>query len=96
MRTGLTDEEFDEIYTLLEQRQPPVRRGRQLPELKVRLITLLQWIHHGQTFVKLGSSMGLTRSCIQSMITSTWNDLTTVLCEAYIPKLPRDYTSTSS
>ena len=94
VRTGLTNEEFDEIYALLEQRQAPIRRGRQLPELKIRLVALLQWIHHGQTFVKLGNSMGLTHSCIQSMITSIWNDMTTMLCEAYIPRLPRDYTST--
>lgn len=94
VRTGLTDEEFFEVLDLLEQQPEAIRRGRPLLELRIRLVILLQWIYHGQTFKKLGQSIGLTHCCVQTSITSIWNPLTTILFGAYIPATPLGYTST--
>ena len=94
VRTGLTDEEFFEVLDLLEQQPEVIRRGRPLLELRIRLVILLQWVYHGQTFKKLGQSIGLTHSCVQTSITSIWNPLTTILFGAHIPATPLGYTST--
>ena len=96
VRTGFTEEEFDELYDILAQRQVQVKRGRKLMDLKTRLVVLLQWIYHGQTFEKLGKSMGLSHSCVQTSITSIWNDFTVAVFDNYVPKSPNEYKSTRS
>ena len=91
VRTGLTEREFEEVLRLLEQQQEPIKRGRHLLEKKIRLVILLQWLHHGQTFKQIGESMDLTHSCVQTAIASIWDPLTTVLFETYIPPTPYSY-----
>ncbi len=91
IRTGLTEHEFEEVLELLERQQEPIKRGRHLLEKRIRLVILLQWLHHGQTFKKLGESMDLTHSCVQTAIASIWDPLTSVLFETYVPANPYSY-----
>ena len=64
--------------------------------LKTRLVILLQWIYHGQTFEGLGKSMGLSHSCVQTSITSIWGDFTIAVFDNYVLSSPKEYKSTRS
>lgn len=67
-------------------------KGGALLETKILFIVLLQWIYHSQSFRKLSQSIGLTHSCTQTLITSTWNPITAIPFETYIPATPLSYT----
>ena len=64
--------------------------------LKTRLVILLQWIYHGQTFERLGKSMELSHSCVQTSITPIWDDLKISVFDNYVPSSPKEYKSTRS
>ena len=47
VRTGLTKNEFERVYNILEAVPETVKRGRKLLDLEVRLVILLQWLRYG-------------------------------------------------
>ena len=85
VRTGLSEDEFHHVLSLLEESPEAVKRGKRLLDLEVRLVIILQWIHHSQTFDKLASSIGLTNSRVQTAITSLWDKLADVLMKDQVP-----------
>lgn len=91
IRTGLTRGEFDNLLELLSKEPREVKRGMKLLSLEVRLVIILQWLHFGETFAKLGNSFKLDPGVIQTCISDLWNPLEKVLVENYLPKDPRAY-----
>ena len=91
VRTGLSKNEFERVYNILEAVPETVKRGRKLLDLEVRLVILLQWLRYGQTFVYLGKSFSLKSARIQSCISSIWNNLANALFDTFIPKRPLGY-----
>ena len=85
VRTGLSNTEFEYVVNLLERHPESLKRGRKLLELQVRLVIVLQWLHHGTTFQLIAESLGLTSSCVQTSITSLWNPLATALMKTSFP-----------
>ena len=49
VRTGLTEEEFVYVLSLLEKHPEGLKRGRKLLDLDIRLVILLEWLRHGET-----------------------------------------------
>ena len=77
--TGLTNEQFSHILSLFDEHPEQIKRGTKLMDLNIRLVILLQWIHHGQTYELLGASFGLTSSRVQTAISSLWDKLAEIL-----------------
>ena len=50
IRTGLAQEEFEYILDLLRKLPEPVRRGRKLLDLDIRLVMFMQWMKFGQRY----------------------------------------------
>ena len=55
-RTGLTVDEFNYILELLKLVPEPIKRGRKLLDLDIRLVIFMQWICHGSTYEYLKNS----------------------------------------
>ena len=62
VRTGLSKSQFEYILGLLETHGEAIKRGRKLLDIKLRLIILLEWLRHGETYDELASSFGLSNS----------------------------------
>ena len=85
VRTGLTEQEFYYVLSLLQEEPQPIRRGREPLDLDIRLVVFLQWVRTGYSYKAMEESFGLHRCRIQSIIT--------VLRRNLLPKNPRDYHS---
>ena len=93
VRTGLTEQEFYYVLSLLQEEPQPIRRGRELLDLDIRLVVFLQWLRTGYSYKAMGESFGLHRCRIQSIITDLWTPLITALRRNLLPRSPRDYHS---
>ena len=93
VRTGLSKSQFEYILGLLETHGEAIKRGRKLLDIKLRLIILLEWLRHGETYDELAFSFGLSNSRIQTSITSIWDPLEEVLMRDVIPSKPLEYES---
>lgn len=93
VRTGLLEEEFNELLELLRAEPEQIKRGPKLWDLDLRLVIILQWIQLGQTYDELAFFFRTTASRIQTAITSLWDPLAKVLVENYIPLSPLEYRS---
>ena len=91
VRTGLTEEQFGYVLSLLQEVPEQIRRGRELLDLDIRLVVFLQWLRFGQTYATLGESFKLHRCRVQSIITDLWTPIMNVLQQHLIPKKPQDY-----
>ena len=81
------------MLSLLEKHPEGLKRGRKLLDLDVRLVILLEWLRHGETYKELALSFNITNSQTQTSITSLWNSLSQALFEDIIPKNPLGYES---
>lgn len=96
VRTGLLEEEFNELLDHLREEGEPIKRGPRLWNLDLRLVIILQWLQLGQTYEELAFFFGTTACRVQTAITSLWDLLAKVVMEYYIPKHPLDYEPTRS
>ena len=96
IRTGLTEEEFGLILGLLEEEQAPIRRGRQLLDVDIRLVIFLQWLRFGETYDKVAESFHLKRTRVQTAISDLWDPMIRVLTTRFLPRKPMDYHSERS
>lgn len=92
-RTGLTEAEFNHVFDLLSQAPDPLRRGRKLLDLNIRLVIFLQWIKLGMTYKQLANSFGLSLSRVQTILSDMWNPIVEVLSNDLLPKRPYEYHS---
>ena len=94
VRTGLSREEFSYVLGLLRIEGEPIRRGRKLLDLDLRLVIILEWLRHGETFDELAFSFNLSNSHVQTCISSIWDTLASVLMKDVIPSNPNSYEPT--
>lgn len=96
VRTGLSQEEFTRVLDLLMEEEQPVRRGRKLMDVDIRLVIFLQWLKFGQTYRQLGASFKISATQVQTAISDLWNPLIRILMANFIPNKPLNYVPTRS
>ena len=94
IRTGLSVEQFNHVLQLLREVLEPVRRGKELLDLDIRLVVFLQWLRFGQTYATLGDSFKLHRCRVQSIITDLWTPIMNVLQDHFMPSKPQNHHAT--
>ena len=96
IRTGLAQEEFEYILDLLRKLPEPVRRGRKLLDLDIRLVMFMQWLKFGQSYEQVAQSFHVKKSRVQTAISDLWTPMIETLTQNLLPKKPLDYTPTRS
>ena len=59
IRTGLTEQEFHYVLSLLQEEPQPIIRGGELLYLDIRLVVFLQWLRTGFSYKAFGESFKL-------------------------------------
>ena len=86
IRTGLAQEEFEYILHLLRKLPEPVRRGRKLLDLDIRLVMFMQWLKFGQSYEQVAQSFHIKKSRVQTAISDLWTPMIETLTQNLLPK----------
>lgn len=69
VRTGLIEGESVYVLSLPEKHPEGLKYGRKLLDLDIRLVILLEWLRHGETYKELAFSFKITNSQVQTLTT---------------------------